>query len=228
VTDLLNYRNVTLNSNSSYGVMDSGYKYQFDGYNQKYRWVPLAADVAGLCARNDSDFESWVSPGGFTRGQIKNVRKLSSVLSQADRDLLYPKQINAVVSFPGKGTVLYGDRTMQSKPSAFQSIHIRRMFIIVEKAIEESAKYQLFELNNKTTRNLFKGMIEPFLQSVKARDGLSDYAVVCDEKNNPDDVVASGQFVADIYIKPLYSIQWVVLNFVALKSSVQFNQFIKA
>jgi hypothetical protein len=226
VTDLLNWRSVTLNANTSFAVMDTGYKYQFDGYNQVYRWIPLAADVAGLCARNDSEFVSWASPGGFTRGQIKNVLKLSTNVDEAARNKLYPKQINAVVSFPGKGTVLFGDRTLQSKPSAFQSIHIRRMFIIIEKSIEEAAKYQLFEFNNQTTRTLFIGMIEPFLRTVKAGDGLDDFRIVCDTTNNTDDVIATGSFVADIYVKPVYSIQWVVLNFVAVKSSLQFNQFV--
>ncbi len=227
VTDLSTFRDVTLNVNSSYAVLDSGYKYQFDGYNQKYRWVPLNGDIAGLCSRMDNEQESWFSPGGFARGQIKNVIKLSSVLDQADRDVLYPKQVNPVVAFPGKGTVLFGDRTMQSKNSAFQSYNIRRLFIILEKSIEDAAKYQLFELNSPATRARFRGMIEPFLISVMARDGLADFKVVCDSSNNTDEVAARGEFVADIYIKPLYSIQYVVLNFVATKSSVQFNQSIK-
>jgi hypothetical protein len=223
VTDLTTYRDTTLNVNSSYAVLDSGYKYQFDGYNQKYRWIPLNGDTAGLCARLDVESESWMSPAGFTRGQIKNVIKLSTTLNQQVRDKLYPKQINAIVSFPGKGTVLFGDRTMQSKTSAFQSIYIRRLFIILEKAIKEAAIYQLFELNNVGTRNRFVGMIEPFLRSVQARDGLAEFKVICDSTNNSDESIARGEFVADIYIKPIYSIQYVVLNFVATKSSVQFN-----
>lgn len=226
VQDLLDFRNIELNVNSSYAVMDSGYKYQYDGYNQKYRWIPLAADVAGLCARNDAEGESWHSPGGFTRGQIKNAIKLSSNLNKSQRDQLYPKQINSVVAFPGRGTVLFGDRTLQAKASAFQTIHIRRMFIIIEQAIENAAKDKLFELNNIATRSRFVGMIEPFLRSVQARDGLSEFQVVCNDTNNSDDVVARGEFVADIYVKPLYSIQYVVLNFVAVKDSVQFNQLI--
>ena len=226
VSDLRSFRDTTLNVNSSYAVLDSGYKYQFDGFAQKYRWIPLAADVAGVCARLDSEHESWYSPGGFTRGRIKNVLKLSSNLNQPSRDQLYPKQINAVVSFPGKGTVLFGDRTLQAKPSAFQSIHIRRLFIILEKAIADAAQYQLFELNNASTRNRFIGMVEPFLRSVQSRDGLADFKVVCDSSNNTDDTVARGEFVADIYIKPLYSIQYVILNFVATKSSIQFNQVV--
>ena len=223
VQDLLTYRGTTLNLNSSYAVLDSGYKYQYDGYNKKYRWVPLNGDIAGLCSRLDAEYEAWFSPGGFTRGQIKNCLKLSSNLPQAARDQLYPKQVNAVVSFPAKGVVLFGDRTMQSKTSAFQSIHIRKLFIILEKAIEDSAKYQLFELNNTNTRNRFVGMVEPFLRSVQSREGLDDFRVVCNASNNPDDAVARGEFTADIYVKPLYSIQFIILNFVATKSSIQFN-----
>lgn len=223
LTDLLFFRNTTLNINSSYAVLDSGFKYQFDGYNQKWRWVPLNGDTAGLCARLDVQFESWQSPAGFNRGTVKNVSKLSSVLNQAARDQLYPKGVNAVVSFAGKGTVLFGDRTMQSKSSAFQYIHIRRLFIILEKAIEDAAKYALFELNTETTRNNFVSMVGGFLQSVKARDGLDDFSVVCDKTNNTDDTIARGEFIADIYIKPLYSVQFIVLNFVAVKSAVQFN-----
>lgn len=227
VSDLLTFRDTTLNINSSFAVMDSGYKYQFDGYNQKYRWVPLNGDVAGICARLDSEYDPWISPAGFTRGIVKNARKLSSVLNQAARDQLYPKGVNAVVSFTGKGTVLFGDRTMQSKTSAFQTIHIRRLFIILEKAIEEAAKYALFELNNEVTRNNFVGMIRGFLTTVQARDGLDDFMVVCDKTNNTDEVIARGEFIADIYIKPLYSIQYIILNFIATKSVVQFNQLIK-
>lgn len=223
LSDLLTFRNTTLNINSSFAVIDSGFKYQFDGYNQKWRWVPLNGDVAGLCARLDVEYDAWQSPAGFTRGNVKNALKLSSVLNQAARDQLYPKGVNAIVSFSGKGTVLFGDRTMQSKSSAFQYIHIRRLFIILEKAIEDAAKYSLFELNNETTRNNFATMVSGFLESVKAKDGLDDFAVVCDRTNNSDDSIARGEFIADIYIKPLYSIQFIVLNFVATKSSVQFN-----
>lgn len=223
LTDLLSFRNTTLNINSSYAVLDSGFKYQFDGYNQKWRWVPLNGDTAGLCARLDVEYDPWQSPAGFTRGTVKNASKLSSVLNQAARDQLYPKGVNAVVSFSGKGTVLFGDRTMLSKDSAFRYIHIRRLFIILEKAIEEASKFSLFELNNEITRNNFTSMISGFLTSVKAKNGIDDFLVVCDRSINTDDTIARGEFIADIYIKPLYSIQFIVLNFVAVKSSVQFN-----
>jgi len=223
VNDLQTFRSVTLNVNSSYAFLDSGYKYQFDGFNQVYRWIPLNGDTAGLCANLDANYQSWFSPAGFTRGQIKNAVKISTPLNQAARDILYPQQVNAVVSFPTKGTVLFGDRTMQSKQSAFQSYNIRRLFIILKKSIQTAAQYQLFELNTPNTRNNFVGMVKPFLASVKANQGLADFLVVCDGTNNTDATIAAGQFIADIYIKPLYSIQYVVLNFVAVKSSVQFN-----
>lgn len=226
VQDLSTFRDVVLNPNSAYTVIDSGYKYQWDGFNQKYRWIPLNGDVAGICARLDSEYEAWYSPGGSTRGKIKNAVKLSSNLNEDARDILYPKQINAVVSSPGEGTFLLGDRTSLSNKSAFQSFHIKKLFIILEKSISKASKSQLFEFNNPATRSRFVGMVEPFLRSVQSRDGLEDYKVVCDASNNTDDVIARGEFVASIYIKPLYSIQGVILNFVATKSSVQFNQLI--
>jgi len=224
VTDLAAYKETTLNINSSYAVMDSGFKYQFDNYNKKYRWVPLCGDVAGLCARTDSEAEPWFSPAGYNRGQIKNVTKLSSNLDQASRDILYPKGINAVVAFPGQGTVLYGDKTLQSKSSAFDRINVRRLFIILEKAIADAAKYQLFELNDEFTRAQFKALVEPFLRTVQGRRGLQDFKVVCDTSNNTEEVRSRNEFVADIYILPLYSINYITLNFIATKSQVQFNQ----
>jgi len=224
VTDLATFKETTLNINSSYAVMDSGFKYQYDNYNKKYRWVPLNGDIAGLCARTDSEAEPWYSPAGYNRGQIKNVTKLSSNLDQAARDILYPKGINAIVAFPGQGTVLYGDKTLQSKSSAFDRINVRRLFIILEKAIADAAKYQLFELNDEFTRAQFKTLVEPFLRTVQGRRGLQDFKVVCDTSNNTEDVVSRNEFVADIYILPLYSINYITLNFIATKSTVQFNQ----
>lgn len=224
VTDLTTFKETTLNINSSYAVMDSGFKYQFDNYNKKYRWVPLNGDIAGLCARTDSEAEPWFSPAGYNRGQVKGVTKLSSNLDQAARDILYPKGINAVVSFPGQGTVLYGDKTLQSKASAFDRINVRRLFIILEKAIADAAKYQLFELNDEFTRAQFKTLVEPFLRTVQGRRGIQDFKVVCDSTNNTEDVVSRNEFIADIYILPNYSINYITLNFVAVKSAVQFNQ----
>jgi hypothetical protein len=222
VTDIIDYRN-TVNANS-YAVMDSGYKWQFDVYNQKYRWVPLNGDIAGLCARTDSESEPWYSPAGYNRGQIKNVSKLSTNPSQADRDELYQNGINPVVTFPGSGTILFGDKTLQKKASAFDHINVRRLFIILEKSISDAAKYQLFELNDPFTRAQFRALVDPFLRTVKGRRGIEDFRVVCDESNNTEEVVARNEFVADIYIKPLYSINYIILNFVAVKSVVQFNQ----
>lgn len=222
VTDLIDYRD-TINANS-YAVMDSGYKWQFDVYNQKFRWIPLNGDIAGLCARTDSESEPWFSPAGYNRGQIKNVSKLSTNPKQAERDELYQAGINPVVTFPGSGTILFGDKTLQKKASAFDHINVRRLFIILEKSISEAAKYQLFELNDAFTRAQFKALVDPFLRTVKGRRGIDDFRVVCDESNNTEEVVARNEFVADIYIKPLYSINYIILNFVAVKSVVQFNQ----
>lgn len=223
VNDLQNFREVTLNVNTSYAVMDSGFKYQFDNYGKKWRWIPLNGDVAGLCARTDSEAEPWFSPAGYNRGQIKGVTKLSSNLDEADRDVLHPKGINAVVSFRGRGTVLYGDKTLQSKASAFDRINVRRLFIILEKAIADAAKYQLFELNDEFTRAQFKTLVEPFLRSVLGRRGIQDFKVVCDTTNNTEDVISTNQFVADIYILPNYSINYITLNFIATKSRAQFD-----
>ena len=224
VTDLTTFKETTLNINSSYAVMDSGFKYQYDNYSKKYRWIPLNGDIAGLCARTDSESEPWYSPAGYNRGQVKNVTKLSSNLDQASRDILYPKGINAIVAFPGQGTVLYGDKTLQSKSSAFDRINVRRLFIILEKAIADAAKYQLFELNDEFTRAQFKTLVEPFLRTVQGRRGLQDFKVVCDTSNNTEEVVSRNEFIADIYILPLYSINYITLNFIATKSTVQFNQ----
>jgi hypothetical protein len=185
----VDYRVTALNVNSSYAVLDSGWKYQYDRYNDKYRWVPLNGDVAGLCARTDYTNDAWWSPGGFNRGQIKNVVKLSFNPNQAQRDQLYKIGINPVVSFPGQGSVLYGDKTLLSKPSAFDRINVRRLFIVLEKAIATAAKYTLFEFNDSFTRAQFKSMVEPFLRDVQGRRGIIDFRVVCDETNNTGEVI---------------------------------------
>ena len=213
---------------SSYAVLDSGWKYMYDKYNQVYRYVPLNGDIAGLAARTDQVAESWFSPAGFNRGQLKigNTVKLAYNPSQADRDTLYLKGINPVVSFPGEGTVLYGDKTLQAKPSAFDRINVRRLFIVLEKTIDRSAKYQLFEQNDEFTRNQFVNIVEPFLRSVKGRRGITDFYIVCDETNNPQDAVDRNEFRADIYIKPIRSINFIQLNFVAVRSDVAFNEVI--
>lgn len=208
---------------SSFASIDTGYKYQYDVYNDQFVYVPLNGDIAGLCARTDASSDPWFSPGGLNRGQIKNVVKLAVNPSQADRDMLYPIGVNPVVSFPGQGVVLYGDKTMLAKPSAFDRIGVRRLFIVLEKSIEAAAKFQLFEFNDGFTRTQFVNMIEPFLRDIKSRRGINDYQVVCDNSNNTDQVISSNNFVADIYIKPNYSINFITLNFIAGRQSVSFS-----
>ena len=208
---------------SSYAVLDSGYKYQYDRYNDVYRWIPLNGDTAGLCARTDSTNDPWFSPGGYTRGQVKNVVKLAYNPDKNARDAIYSSGINPVVSFPGQGVVLYGDKTLLAKPSAFDRIGTRRLFIILEKSISVAAKYQLFEYNDSFTRAQFKNMLEPFLRDIQGRRGITDFQVVCDTTNNTAAVIESYNFIADIYIKPNYSINYITLNFIAARQSVEFS-----
>lgn len=214
----------TLNVNSSYAVMDSGWKYQYDKYADTYRWVPLNGDVAGLCARTDLVSDPWFSPAGLNRGVIKNTVKLAFSPNAAQRDELYKVGVNPVVSFPGQGTVLYGDKTLLSKPSAFDRINVRRLFIVLEKAIATAAKYQLFEFNDAFTRAQFKNLVEPFLRDVKGRRGIYDFKVVCDETNNTGEVIDRNEFVADIYIKPARSINFITLNFIATRTGISFEE----
>jgi phage tail sheath protein FI len=209
---------------TSYGVMDSGYKYQYDRYNDKYRWVPLNADVAGLCARTDYTNDPWFSPGGLNRGQIKNVVKLAVNPNKTMRDNLYKNGVNPVVTFPGEGTVLFGDKTLLAAPSAFDRINVRRLFIVMEKAVATAAKFQLFEFNDSFTRAQFKNLVEPFLRDVQGRRGITDFVVKCDESNNTGAVIDANQFVADIYIKPNRSINFITLNFIAARSSINFTE----
>jgi len=223
VTAAVTYKN-SVNTSSSFAVIDSGWKYQYDRYNDKYRWVTLNADTAGLCARTDLTADTWYSPGGFNRGQIKNVVKLGYNPNQSQRDELYKNGINPVVTFPGQGTVLYGDKTMLAKPSAFDRINVRRLFIVLEKAIATAAKYQLFEFNDSFTRAQFRNLIEPFLRDVQGRRGIVDFKVVCDETNNTGEVIDRNEFVADIFIKPNRSINFITLTFVAARSSVSFEE----
>jgi len=215
----------SLNS-SSYAIMDSGYKYQYDRYNDVYRWVPLNGDIAGICARTDTTNDAWWSPAGFNRGQIKNLVKLAFNPRKAERDILYSNGINPVVTFPGQGTVLYGDKTLQDKPSAFDRINVRRLFIVLEKAIATAAKYQLFEFNDAFTRAQFRNLVTPYLRTIKGRRGITDFYVVCDDTNNTPQIIDSNQFVGDIYIKPARSINFIQLNFVAVPTGVQFSEVI--
>jgi phage tail sheath protein FI len=224
-TGIVAYRN-SLNAGTSYAFMDSGWKYQFDKYNNVYRWVPLNGDTAGLCVYTDSVRDPWWSPAGLNRGRIKNVVKLSWNPNKTDRDTLYVAGVNPVVSFPGEGVVLYGDKTMQTKPSAFDRINVRRLFIVLEKAIATASKYSLFEFNDEFTRAQFVSLVEPFLRDVKGRRGIYDYRVVCDSTNNTPQVIDSNQFVGDIYIKPARSINFIQLNFVAVRTGVEFNEIV--
>jgi hypothetical protein len=225
VEDTVAFRNnIAFNVNSSYGVLDSGWKYQYDRYNDKYRWVPLNGDIAGLCARTDYTNDAWWSPGGLNRGQIKNVIKLNINPNKTDRDNLYKAGINPVVSFPGQGTVLFGDKTLLAKPSAFDRINVRRLFIVLEKAIATAAQYQLFEFNDGFTRAQFRSLVEPFLRDVQGRRGVTDFRVKCDETNNTGEVIDRNEFVADIFIKPNRSINFITLNFIAARSGISFDE----
>jgi len=213
-------------TSTSYGVIDSTAIKVYDKYNDVYRWIPAAGHMAGLCANTDNVADAWFSPAGFTRGQILGITKIAFNPKQADRDTLYKARINPIVSFPGQGTVLYGDKTAQAKPSAFDRINVRRLFVTLEKAIATAAKFQLFEFNDEFTRAMFRNMVEPFLRDVKGRRGITDFAVVCDATNNTGEVVDTNRFVADIYIKPARSINFITLNFIATRTGVEFSEII--
>jgi len=208
---------------STYAVADSGWKYQYDKYMDKYRWVPLNADIAGLCARTDRTNDPWFSPAGTTRGKIKNAVKLAFNPTQGQRDRLYKNGINPVVTFPSEGTILFGDKTFVVKQSAFDRINVRRLFITVEKIISNAARASLFEFNDEFTRAKFVNLVEPFLRTIKGRRGVYDYLVVCDTTNNTPDVIDANQFIGDIYIKPAKSINFIRLNFVAVRTGVEFS-----
>lgn len=222
---IVGFRNdVSFNVSSSYAVMDSGYKYQYDRYNDVYRWVPLNGDIAGLCARTDFTNDPWWSPGGMNRGQVKNVVRLAFNPNKTERDMLYKAGVNPVVSFPGQGVVLFGDKTLLAKPSAFDRINVRRLFIVLEKAIATAAKFMLFEFNDEYTRAQYRSMVEPFLRDVQGRRGIYDFRVRCDETNNTGEVIDRNEFVADHYIKPARSINFIYLNFVAVRTGVSFEE----
>lgn len=222
--DIVTFRN-SLRS-TSYAVLDSGYKYQYDKYNDIYRWVPLNGDTAGLCVRTDEQRDAWWSPAGFNRGQIKNIVKLAFNPRQAQRDILYKAGVNPVVTFPGQGTILYGDKTLLAKPSAFDRINVRRLFIVLEKAIATAAKFTLFEFNDDFTRAQFRNLVEPFLRDVQGRRGIYDFKVVCDTTNNTGEVIDRNEFIGDIYIKPARSINFIQLNFIAVRTGVEFSEVV--
>ena len=222
--DIIAYRD-TLPS-SSYAVMDSGWKYMYDKYNDVYRYVPLNADTAGLMVQTDLTRDPWYSPAGFNRGNVRSVIRLAYNPTKTDRDELYKKGVNPVVTFPGQGTVLFGDKTMLAKPSAFDRINVRRLFIVLEKAISTAAKFTLFEFNDDFTRAQFRNLVEPFLRDVQGRRGITDYRVVCDATNNTGEVIDRNEFVGDIYVKPNRSINFIQLNFVAVRSGVEFSEVV--
>ena len=224
VDDTKTFRNLL--TSTSFAFLDSGYKYQYDKYNDVYRYVPLNGDIAGLCVRTDLERDAWFSPGGLNRGIIKNVIKLAFNPTKTNRDDLYSEGINPVVAFQGEGTVLFGDKTMQSKPSAFDRINVRRLFIVLEKAISRAARFSLFEFNDQFTRSQFVALVEPFLRDVQGRRGITDFRVVCDESNNTGEVIDRNEFVGDIYIKPARSINFIQLNFVAVRTGVSFEEVV--
>ncbi len=216
--------NAEVTTKSSYAVMDSGWKMIYDPYNDVYRWIPLNGDIAGLMVASDEDSEPWFSPAGFSRGRLRNTIKLAYSPNKADRDALYVKGVNPVVAFESEGIVLFGDKTMLAKPSAFDRINVRRLFNILEKSIATAAKFSLFEFNDEFTRASFRNLVEPFLRDVQARRGIFDFKVVCDESNNTPVVIDRNEFVADIYIKPARSINFITLNFIATPTGVDFEE----
>ena len=209
---------------SSYMVFDSTYKYMYDKYNDVYRYVPMNGDTAGLCANTDAVADPWFSPAGYNRGNVRGAIKLSLNPKKADRDILYQARVNPVVNFPGQGVVLFGDKTSLAKPSAFDRINVRRLFLVLEKAIATAAKFMLFEFNDEFTRAQFRNLVEPFLRDVQGRRGISDFKVVCDSTNNTGEVIDRNEFIGDIFIKPARSINFITLNFVAVRTGVSFSE----
>jgi len=209
---------------SSYMVFDSGYKYQYDKYNDVFRFVPMNGDTAGLCANTDNVADAWFSPAGFNRGGVRGAVKLSYNPSKAERDILYRARVNPVVNFPGQGVTLFGDKTALAKPSAFDRINVRRLFLVLEKAIATASKFQLFEFNDEFTRAQFRNLVEPFLRDVQGRRGISDFSVVADGTNNTGEVIDRNEFVADIFVKPARSINFITLSFIATRTGVNFSE----
>jgi hypothetical protein len=209
---------------SSYGFADSGAIYVYDKYQDTFRWLLASGSMAGLAANADNVADPWWSPAGFSRGTVRNVTRLAFNPIATDRDTLYKAGVNPIVSFAGQGTILYGDKTTQSKPSAFDRINVRRLFITLEKAISVASKFQLFEFNDEFTRAQFRNMVEPFLRDIKGRRGITDFRVVCDDTNNTGDIIDTNRFVADIYIKPARSINFITLNFIATRTGVEFSE----
>jgi phage tail sheath protein FI len=209
---------------SSYVVFDSGYKYCYDRYNDVYRYIPLNGDIAGLAARTDILADAWYSPAGLNRGVIRGAAKLAYNPTKSQRDDLYTSRVNPVATFSGQGTILFGDKTGLSSPSAFDRINVRRLFITLEKAVATASKFQLFEFNDEFTRANFRNIVEPFLREVQGRRGITDFLVVCDETNNTGEVIDRNEFVAEIFVKPARSINFITLSFVATRTGVSFEE----
>jgi hypothetical protein len=225
VSAIIATRNL-IGRSTSFAVMDSGWKFQYDVYNDVYRWVPLNADIAGLCALVDNTTDPWVSPGGYTRGRLRNVVSLAFNPNKTSRDAIYKVGINPVVTFNTDGTVLYGDKTLLGKNSAFTQIGVRRLFILLRKTISAAAKAFLFETNNSFAQAAFVTLVSPFLQEIKGRGGMDDFKVRCDVSNNGPQVVMARQFVGDVFVKPNYSINYVKLNAIAVRQDVAFEEFV--
>jgi len=222
--DVLSWANQL--TSSSYAVIDSTALYIYDKYSDVYRYVNASGAVAGLCANTDNVADAWFSPAGLNRGQLLGITKVAHNPIKAERDELYNARVNPIVSFPCEGTVLFGDKTALAKPSAFDRINVRRLFIVLEKAISTASRFQLFEFNDEFTRAQFRNLVEPFLRDVKGRRGITDFLVVCDETNNTGQIIDSNQFVADIYIKPARSINYITLNFIATRTGVEFSEIV--
>jgi len=224
VDDIVSFRNSM--PSSSYAVLDSGWKYMYDKYNDVYRYVPLNGDTAGCCAFTDQSRDPFWSPAGLDRGNIRNAIKLPFNPNKTQRDSLYKNGINPIVGMPGQGILLFGDKTLLAKPSAFDRINVRRLFILLEKSIANMAKSFLFEFNDAFTRSRFTATVEPFMRDIQGRGGVQDFAVICDDSNNTAEVVDRNEFRGDIYIKPSRSINFIQLQFVAVRSGVEFAEII--
>jgi len=226
VTAINDFRNLL--PSTSYAVIDSGWKYQYDKYNDTFRYVPLNPDVAGLVVRTTLERDFFFSPAGFNRGQVKNVARLAWNPNKTERDNLYKNGVNPIVSFSGKGHILFGDKTLLAKPSAFDRINVRRLFITLEKSIANFAQFSMFEFNDDFTRSSFVSSVEPFLRDIQGRGGITDFSVVCDESNNTQEVIDRNEFIGSIFIKPTKSINFILLNFVAVRSGVDFEEVVNA
>jgi len=214
----------TTYGSNNYVVMDGAWKYMYDRYRDLFFYCPMNGDTAGLVARTEQTNDAWWSPAGMNRGQIKNIIKLSWEPTRADRDVLYQKSVNPLITMAGAGVLLWGDKTAQIKPSAFDRINVRRLFIVLEKAISIAAKAMLFEFNDEFTRSAFVNMVEPFLREVQGRRGITDFKVVCDTSNNTGQIIDTNSFVGDIYVKPARSINYIQLNFIAARTDVSFSE----